>query len=188
VRIIPTRIDGPRLIEPAVHPDGRGFFCETYRREWHEQIGIPAHLRFVQDNHSRSSAGVVRGMHFHVGDGVAKLVRCGRGAVVDVLVDIRRGSPTYGEWEAFELDDESMRVLYAPIGFAHGFCALSETADVIYKQSTYYAPAIERAIAWDDPEIGIEWPRDVELTVSERDGAAPRLAEIAHELPFVYER
>lgn len=186
MRILPARIDGPAVIEPAVHPDGRGFFTETYRRQWHEQIGIPPGVEFVQDNHSRSSRGVVRGMHFHVGDGVAKLVRCGRGAIVDVLVDLRRGSPTYAQWEAFELDDESMRVLYVPIGFAHGFCALSETADVIYKQSAYYDPELERGIAWDDPEVGIQWPSGVELTVSQRDAAAPRLDEIASELPFEY--
>jgi dTDP-4-dehydrorhamnose 3,5-epimerase len=184
VQIIPSRIAGPRLIAPSVHPDGRGFFCETYRREWHEQIGMPSELEFVQDNHSRSARGVVRGMHFHVGQGVAKLVRCGRGAIVDVLVDLRRSSPTYSQWEAFELDDESMRSLYVPIGFAHGFCALSETADVIYKQSTYYAPDIERGIAWNDPDVGIEWPAGIELTVSPRDASAPLLAEIAGELPF----
>lgn len=186
MRTIASRIDGPLLIEPAVHPDGRGFFCETYRRQWHEQLGIPAQLEFVQDNHSRSGQGVVRGMHFHVGHGVAKLVRCGRGAIVDVIVDLRRGSPTYAQWEAFELDGESMRLLYVPIGFAHGFCAISETADVIYKQSTYFEPALERGIAWDDPEIGIQWPAGIELTVSPRDAAAPHLSEIAAELPFEY--
>lgn len=186
MRVFPARIDGPKLIEPTVHPDGRGFFCETYRRQWHEQIGIPDDLEFIQDNHSRSSRGVVRGMHFHVGRGVAKLVRCGRGAVVDVLVDLRRGSPTYGQWEAFELDDESMRVLYVPIGFAHGFCAVSEVADVIYKQSAYYDQELERGIAWDDPEVGIEWPGGIQLTVSARDAEAPRLSDIADELPFEY--
>ncbi|HEY1689696.1 MAG TPA: dTDP-4-dehydrorhamnose 3,5-epimerase [Solirubrobacteraceae bacterium] len=187
MRTLPTHLSGPVLIEPAVHPDGRGFFCETYRREWHAQANIPEDDQFVQDNHSRSSRGVVRGMHFHVGAGVAKLVRCGRGRIADVLVDLRRGSPTYSQWEAFELNDESMRVLYVPIGFAHGFCALSETADVIYKQTAYYDPEIERGIAWNDPEIGIDWPSEIELTVSPRDASAPKLAEIADELPFVYD-
>ena len=100
----------------------------------------------------------MRGMHFHIGAGVAKLVRCARGKIVDVNVDLRKGSPTYGKWEGVELDDVTMRVLYVPIGFAHGFCVLSETADVLYKQTAYYDPAVERGIAWDNPEIGIEWP------------------------------
>jgi dTDP-4-dehydrorhamnose 3,5-epimerase len=126
-------------------------------------------------------------MHFQVGDGVAKLVRCARGRVFDVAVDLRRGSPTYGCWEAVQLDDEGMRELYVPVGFAHGFCALSDVADVVYKQTAYYDPAVERGIAWDDPEVGIDWPLPAEvLTVSERDGAAPMLREIAAELPFAW--
>ena len=139
----------------------------------------------MQDNHSRSAAACCAGMHFQVGDGVAKLVRCARGRILDVAVDLRRGSPTYGQWDAVELDDEGMRELYVPVGFAHGFCVLSDVADVLYKQSAYYDPALERGIAWDDPEIGIEWPLPAdELIVSERDAAAPRLREIADELPF----
>ena len=105
-----------------------------------------------------------------------------------MIVDLRRGSPTYGRWEGFELDDESMHALYVPVGFAHGFCVLSEVADVIYKQTAYYDPAVERGIAWDDPEVAIEWPTEIELIVSDRDAAAPTLREIADELPFVYER
>jgi dTDP-4-dehydrorhamnose 3,5-epimerase len=187
MRSIPTRLPGLTILEPQVFPDERGFFTETYRREWHSDAGIPKEEDFVQDNHSRSSRGVVRGMHFHIGDGVAKLVRCARGRIVDVNVDLRRGSPTYGQWEGVELDDENMRVLYVPVGFAHGFCVLSEVADVLYKQSAYYDPAVERGIAWDDPEIGIEWPLPMEeLIVSERDRQAPRLAEVAAELPFRY--
>ena len=112
-------------------------------------------------------------------------MRCARGAVVDVAVDLRRGSPTYGQWEAVRLDEESMRELYVPVGFAHGFCTISELADVIYKQSAYYDPELERAIAYDDPDVGIEWPLPAqELIVSERDAQAPRLAELASELPF----
>ena len=175
------------MIEPAVHGDERGFFTETYRlrRHWHELGGIPAEEQFVQDNHSRSTRGVVRGMHFQVGAGVAKLVRCARGRILDVAVDLRRGSPTYGRWEGVELDDESMRELYVPVGFAHGFCVLSDVADVIYKQTAYYDPEVERGIAYDDPDVGIEWPLPAsELIVSERDAAAPRLSEIADELPF----
>lgn len=186
MRLIPTTLQGPVLIEPSVFPDERGFFCETYRREWHAEAGIPQSDEFVQDNHSRSGRGVVRGMHFQIGAGVAKLVRCGRGAIVDVLVDLRRGSPTYGEWEAYELDDASMRLLYAPVGFAHGFCVTSEVADVMYKQTAYYDPEVERGIAWDDPEIGVRWPAGLDLSVSPRDASAPRLADVEGELPFVY--
>src|SRR5207237_10650823 len=157
------------------------------RPQWHDQLGIPARELFIQDNHSRSARGVLRGMHFHVGDGLAKLVRCARGRILDVAVDLRRGSPTYGEWEGVQLDDESMRELYVPVGFAHGFCVLSDVADVLYKQTAYYDPAVERSIAWNDPDVGIEWPLPAaELIVSERDSRAPKLAEIAHELPFVY--
>jgi len=184
---IPTRLPGLVILEPAVFPDERGFFCETYRRQWHAEAGIPAQDEFIQDNHSRSARGVVRGMHFHVGPGVAKLVRCARGRVFDVAVDLRKGSPTYGQWEGVELDDEGMRMVYVPVGFAHGFCVLSDVADVLYKQTAYYDPAVECGIAWDDPEIAIQWPLPAgELIVSERDAAAPTLAEIAAELPFRY--
>jgi dTDP-4-dehydrorhamnose 3,5-epimerase len=185
VRVSPTRLAGLLVVEPVVHADERGFFGETYRREWHAELGLGEQELFLQDNHSRSTRGVVRGMHFHIGSGVAKLVRCGRGRILDVAVDLRRGSPTYGRWEGVELDDESMRELYLPVGFAHGFCVLSEVADVLYKQTAYYDPAVERGIAWNDPEVGIEWPLPVEeLIVSERDAKAPRLSEVAEELPF----
>jgi dTDP-4-dehydrorhamnose 3,5-epimerase len=184
---ISTRLPGLTILEPQVFPDERGFFSETYRREWHAEAGIGAAEEFIQDNHSRSSRGVVRGMHFHIGPGVAKLVRCARGRILDVNVDLRRGSPMYGKWEGVELDDENMRVLYVPKGFAHGFCVLSSVADVLYKQTAYYDPAVERGVAWDDPEIAIEWPLpSEELIVSERDRQAPKLAEVADELPFRY--
>lgn len=187
MQIVPTRIQGPRLIQPRALADERGFFAETYRQSLHDEMGIPAADRFVQDNHSRSSRGVVRGMHFQVGAGVAKLVRCARGRILDVVVDLRRGSPSYGEWEGFELDDQSLRMAYVPVGFAHGFCVLSEVADVVYKQTLYYDSGVERGIAWDDPDIAIGWPLPAaELLVSERDRAAPRLSEIAAELPFEY--
>jgi dTDP-4-dehydrorhamnose 3,5-epimerase len=178
-----TRLEGPILLLPTVHGDERGFFQETYRRSVYTELGIPD--EFVQDNHSRSRHGIVRGMHFQVGRGMSKLVRCARGAIVDVLVDLRRGSPTFGEWEPFELSDENHHQLYCPIGFAHGFCVTSETADVMYKCDAYYDESIERGIKYDDPDIGIEWP-DVPLIPSERDANAPRLAEIADELPFEY--
>jgi dTDP-4-dehydrorhamnose 3,5-epimerase len=175
------------LIQPSVFGDERGFFVETYRCSRHEEMGIPVGDEFIQDNHSRSSRGVVRGMHFHVGAGVAKLLRCGHGRIFDVVVDLRRGSPSYGEWEGFELDDVRMRELYVPVGFAHGFCVLSEVADVLYKQTAYYDPRIERGIAWDDPDVGVRWPLpEDELIVSDRDAEAPRLSEIAAELPFEF--
>lgn len=188
MQIVATRIQGPKLIAPRAHGDERGFFVETYRRAAHAQMGIPESDRFVQDNHSRSSRGVVRGMHFQVGAGVAKLVRCARGRILDVVVDLRRGSPSYGEWEAFELDDVSLHLLYVPVGFAHGFCVLSDVADVIYKQTAYYDASLERGIAWNDPEVAIDWPLPVEeLLVSERDGQAPPLSALAAELPFRYD-
>jgi len=180
-----TRLVGPMLITPEAHPDERGFFQETYRRNAYADLGI--HDEFVQDNHSRSLYGVVRGMHFQVGAGLAKLVRCARGAILDVVVDIRRGSPTFGEWEAFELTDENLHQVYCPVGFAHGFCVLSEQADVLYKQTAYYDGALERGIAYDDPDVAIAWPADIELTPSARDASAPLLREIEPELPFLYE-
>ena len=178
-----TRLEGPILIRPLVHGDARGFFHETYRRDAYAELGIAD--EFVQDNHSRSRHGIVRGMHFQIGRGQSKLVRCGHGAVMDVVVDLRRGSPTFGDWEGFELSDENLHQLYCPIGFAHGFCVVSDSADVIYKCDAYYDQSIERGIRYDDPDVGIEWP-DVELVPSERDARAPRLAEVADELPFEY--
>ena len=180
-----TRLDGPILIEPRVIGDERGFFCETYRRGVFGELGIPEEM--VQDNHSRSGRGIVRGMHFQIGGGAAKLVRCARGAIVDVMVDIRRGSPTFGEWEAFRLDEDNMRSVYCPVGFAHGFCVVSDVADVMYKQSNYYADATERGIAYNDPDVAIEWPLPVEeLVPSQRDATAPLLRDIEAELPFIY--
>src|ERR671914_986287 len=154
MRRLETRLEGPILIEPVVHGDERGFFQETYRENVYAELGI--HDDFVQDNHSRSKRGIVRGLHFQVGNGMSKLVRCARGAIVDVVVDLRRGSPTFGEWESFELDEENLHQLYCPVGFAHGFCVTSEIADVMYKVDAYYDDATERGIKYDDPEIGIE--------------------------------
>lgn len=181
MRVIPSRIAGPVLLEPQVFGDDRGFFVETFRSDAWREAGVDA--EFVQDNHSRSRRGTLRGMHFQTSPGQAKLVRCARGAIVDVIVDLRRGSPTFGEWEAFELDDVAMRQLFVPVGFAHGFCVTSEMADVAYKCSNYYDPATEAGIAYDDPAVGIIWP-DVERIVSERDARAPRLADVADSLPF----
>jgi dTDP-4-dehydrorhamnose 3,5-epimerase len=183
MRLLETRLDGPLLVEPVIHRDERGFFHETYRRDAYAELGI--HEDFVQDNHSRSAHGIVRGMHFQVGRGMTKLVRCARGAIFDVVVDLRRGSPTYADWEAFDLSDENLHQLYCPVGFAHGFCVTSDEADVMYKCDAYYDVSIERGIRYNDPEIGIRWP-DLELIPSERDAAAPLLSEIADELPFTY--
>jgi dTDP-4-dehydrorhamnose 3,5-epimerase len=163
------------LLEPTVHGDPRGFFVETYRASVLSELGIRE--QWLQDNHSRSSLGVLRGMHFQ--RGMAKLVRCGRGAILDVLVDIRPGSASFGRWEGYELDDETHRLLYVPEGFAHGFCVLSETADVIYKSSTYYDPARESGFRYDDPQVGIEWPHGTAHRTSERDRTAPYLADLS---------
>ena len=172
---IETRLDGLVLVEPRVHGDSRGFLVETYRAEDWAAAGIDC--EFVQDNHSRSVRGVLRGMHFQSSPGQAKLVRCAGGRIFDVAVDIRPGSPTFGQWEGHELDDERHRQLFVPAGFAHGFCVLSQSAEVIYKLSNYYDPATEAGFAWNDPAVGIDWPTD-EPQVSERDSSAPLLAEL----------
>ena len=182
MRVLETRLGGPLLLAPATHGDARGFFLESYRANLWAEHGVGE--TFVQDNHSRSARGVLRGMHLSIGAGQAKLVRVARGRIMDVIVDIRRESPTFGNWESFELDDEHAHQLYIPIGFAHGFCVLSEVADVTYKCSTYHDPAIERGFHYADPDVAIQWPAQMELIVSGRDREAPMLHEIAHELPF----
>jgi dTDP-4-dehydrorhamnose 3,5-epimerase len=182
MRQLETRLDGPILLAQTVHGDGRGFFLESYRANVWERHGVSD--TFVQDNHSRSARGVLRGMHFSIGAGQAKLVRCARGRILDVVVDLRRASPTYGEWEALELDDERAHQLFIPVGFAHGFCVLSEIADVTYKCSTYYDGTLERGFRYNDPEVGIDWPQDIVLLVSERDSSAPTFRKIENELPF----
>ena len=180
MELIPTRLEGPLLIEPRVFPDNRGFFAETFRSNVFADFGITEPM--VQQNHSRSSYGAVRGMHFHIGDGVSKLVRCVRGEILDVLVDIRRSSPTFGQWEAFPLDGEALRILYAPIGFAHGFCTLTDDTLVAYKVDARHAPEADGGLPWNDPAFGIPWPAPAPL-LSERDrGHAPFAA---FETPFV---
>ena len=180
---LPTRLEGPVLLAPPVHGDERGFFQETYREDVWEAHGVRPTHPFVQDNHSRSRRGTVRGIHFQTHPGQGKLVRCARGKVWDVVVDLRRGSPTFGEWEAVELDDLTGAQLWIPVGFGHGFCVLSDVADFVYKCTAYYDPATEAGIRFDDPDVGIVWP-DVEMLLSERDRVAPRLSEIADSLPF----
>jgi dTDP-4-dehydrorhamnose 3,5-epimerase len=176
-----TRLAGLALLAPTVHGDERGFFMETYRAETWSAQGVPT--EFVQDNHSRSRRGTLRGIHFQTHPGQGKLVRVARGRVYDVAVDLRRGSPTFGRWEGFELDDERGHQLWIPVGFGHGFCVLSDVADFVYKCTAYFDPATEAGIRFDDPDVGIVWP-DVELLYSERDRTAPRLSEIADSLPF----
>ena len=181
-----THLDGPILVKPRVFGDERGFFAETYRRSLAGELGITEEM--LQDNHSRSSRNIVRGMHYQIGEGTSKLVRCARGAIFDVVVDIRKGSPTFGQWEGHELSDDNMLALYVPVGFAHGFCVLSDVADVIYKQSNYFDEATDRGISYRDPEVGIEWPVPLEdLIPSARDAQAPTLAEVESELPFSYQ-
>ncbi len=176
-----TRLEGTVLLEPQVHGDDRGFLVETFSADAWRELGVD--VDFVQDNHSRSRGGILRGLHFQTTPGQAKLVRCLRGRIWDVAVDLRRDSPTYGQWEGYELDDDLHRQFFVPVGFAHGFCVLSEVADVHYKLSSTYAPETEAGIAWDDPQVAVEWPV-AEPQVSQRDATAPRLAEIADDLPF----
>ena len=173
-----TGLDGIVLIEPTVHGDERGFLVETFRENALAELGID--VEFVQDNHSRSSGRVLRGIHMQRGQ--AKLVRCPRGRIWDVAVDLRPDSPTYRRWEGHELDGETHRQLFIPAGFGHGFCLLSDEADVIYRLSTYYDPGLETGVAWNDPEIGIVWPID-DPVLSERDRTAPNLADVAATLP-----
>ncbi len=181
--VLETRLEGLALLAPAVHGDERGFFVETYREEAWSAAGVTG--PFVQDNQSRSRRGTVRGIHFQASPGQGKLVRCARGTVWDVVVDLRRGSETFGEWEAVELDDTRGHQLWIPVGFGHGFCVLSQTADFVYKCTNYYDAATEAGISFDDPAVGIEWPLPrEELLFSDRDRDAPALAELADELPF----
>jgi dTDP-4-dehydrorhamnose 3,5-epimerase len=175
ITVLETTIGGVKLLQPQVHRDVRGFFVESYSERELAAIGITE--RFVQANHSRSRRNVVRGLHYQLPPGQTKLVGVVRGTIWDVVVDIRRGSPSYGSWESFVLDDDERRLLYVPVGFAHGFCVRSEVADVTYQVSHYYEPGLERGVAWNDPQIGIDWPVDDPL-VSERDQANPRLEAI----------
>ena len=178
---LPTRLEGLVLIEPEVYGDERGFMLESFNRERWAELGVE--VEFVQHNHSRSVRGTLRGLHFQTHPGQAKLVRCPRGEIFDVAVDLRRGSPTYGEWEGYVLDDDAHRQLFVPVGFGHGFAVLSEEADVAYQVSSYYDPATEKGIAWDDPDVGVDWEVNAPL-LSERDKSAPKLAEVRDELPF----
>lgn len=180
---IETNLPDVILIKPKVFPDQRGFFMESYHEQKLAELGITQ--SFVQDNHSRSSRGVLRGLHYQLGKPQAKLVRVSSGRVVDVAVDIRRGSPTFGRWTSAELSADNHLMLFAPEGFAHGFLVLSEQADFLYKCSNFYDQEQERGILWNDPEIGIEWPlAGLTPSLSPRDAANPALNLVAaHDLP-----
>lgn len=168
------------LVTPDVHADERGFFLETYHREKYRRGGIDA--EFVQDNHSRSRRGILRGLHAQRARPQGKLVRAVEGEIWDVAVDVRRGSPTFGRWVAATLSAESFRQLWVPPGFLHGFCVTSEVAQVEYKCTALYDRDDELAVAWDDPEIAIDWPV-AEPTLSAKDAAAPRLSTLDELLP-----
>lgn len=174
MKIRTTEIPGVLLIEPRVFRDERGFFLETFREAELVAAGVAPNL--VQDNHSRSTKGTIRALHFQISPGQPKLVRCARGSVFDVVVDLRRSSPTFKRSYCIDLSDENHLQLYIPVGLAHGFCVTSDVADFVYRCGSYYDPATERGIAWDDPELAIPWP--VERPVlSARDRANPTLAE-----------
>jgi len=179
-----TALAGVTLVTPRRFGDHRGFFAETYSRRIFGEHGIE--LEFVQDNHSLSAqVGTVRGLHFQAPPRAqAKLVRCGRGAIFDVAVDIRRGSPSYGEWVGYELSAENSRQMLIPAGFAHGFVTLLPDSEIIYKCSDYYAPETEGSVRWNDPDIAIAWPLSGEAVLSAKDAVAPFLAEIGS--PFIW--
>jgi dTDP-4-dehydrorhamnose 3,5-epimerase len=168
------KLPGLRLITPDVFGDARGFVLESYSEPRYLAAGVEC--RFVQDTHSRSLNGTLRGLHYQSTPGQAKLLRVGTGRIFDVAVDIRPDSPTFGQWEGVTLDAETHEQLFLPVGFAHGFCVLSETADVLYKVSTVYDPKTECTLRWDDPEIGVTWPLESPL-LSARDRAGESFAE-----------
>ena len=171
-----TALPEVKLLEPRVFGDDRGFFLESWNAATFADAGID--VSFVQDNHSRSARGVLRGLHYQIVEPQGKLVRVVSGAVFDVAVDIRRSSPNFGRWTGHELSAANKHLLWVPPGFAHGFVTLSEAADFLYKCTTLYAPAHDRGIAWNDPAIGIDWPIDTAPTLSAKDAAAPLLADV----------
>ncbi|HUP47766.1 MAG TPA: dTDP-4-dehydrorhamnose 3,5-epimerase [Thermoanaerobaculia bacterium] len=174
--VIKSPLPDVLILQPRVFADDRGFFLETYNALRFREAGLPE--EFVQDNHSRSRRGVLRGLHYQEPNGQGKLVRCSRGAVWDVAVDIRVGSPAFGKSFGLELSEENRTILWIPPGFAHGFCATVDESDVIYKCTTLYDAAAERGIAWNDPDLGIAWPVATPL-LSPKDAAAPRLKDAA---------
>lgn len=180
MKITATELPEVLLIEPDVFGDSRGFFIETWHREKYADQGLD--VDFVQDNHSRSSKGVLRGLHYQLEQPQGKLVRVVSGAVLDVAVDVRKGSPTFGRWVSAELTEENQHQLYIPPGFAHGFCVLTDSADFLYKCSDFYAPQYECGILWNDPDIGIDWPGS-DFKISAKDAKNSCLKEMNEQLP-----
>jgi len=178
MKIIETHLPGVIVFEPKVFGDKRGFFLETYREDVLQQAGLD--VTFVQDNHSRSAQGVLRGLHYQMKQTQGKLVRVTSGSVFDVAVDVRQGSPTFAQWFGTQLDEKSMRMMYVPPGYAHGFLVLSQSADFLYKCTDYYHPESEQGIAWDDPDIGIDWPIS-EISLSDKDKNNVLLKNQTHE-------
>ncbi len=182
MKVIPTAIPDLLIIEPKVFGDDRGFFYESYNQKTFEHVtlspcGTGLDVQFVQDNHSLSVKNVLRGLHYQIQQPQGKLVRVVQGAVFDVAVDIRRSSPTFGQHVALELSAENKRMLWVPTGFAHGFMVISETAEFLYKTTNYYAPEFERCLAWNDPDIAIQWPLNGEPMLSAKDRDGQRLAQ-----------
>lgn len=170
MKAISGKLNGVILIEPDVYPDSRGFFLESYSKKKYEQIGI--RCEFIQDNHSASTKGTLRGMHWQVNSVQSKLVRVILGEVLDVIVDIRKDSPTFGRWEGFHLSAENKKQLFVPVGFAHSYFVISDYAEFLYKCDSYYSPKDERGFIWNDPNIGIKWPTNNPV-LSERDTKQP---------------
>ena len=177
MKVTPTSIPDVLVIEPKVFGDARGFFYESFNQQAFKQA-TGLNLNFVQDNHSRSTKGVLRGLHYQIQQPQGKLVRVVRGAVFDVAVDIRKSSATFGQWVGMELSEENHKQLWIPAGFAHGFMVTSESAEFLYKTTDYYAPEHERCIAWDDSTIGIKWPSDQQPNLSIKDQLGLRLYEV----------
>ena len=180
MKLVPTTLDGVMILEPRVFRDERGFFLETFNAG--ALAGTPLETTFVQDNHSRSTKGVLRGLHYQLKNPQGKLVRVIRGSIFDVAVDIRVGSPNFGRWTGVQLDDENLRSLWIPPGFAHGFCVLSDEVDVVYKCTTHYDAADDRGVAWNDSRIGIDWPVS-DPVISEKDRKWVGLSETRADLP-----
>ena len=181
MKVIETALPGVLIIEPKVFGDARGFFLETFHKQRYEEVGIPGEqLEFVQDNHSRSVKGVLRGLHFQLENPQGKLVSAGTGSVYDVAADVNPDSPTFGTWVGVELTEENHRQLWIPPGYAHGFCVLSDIADFQYKCTALYHPQSDSGVAWDDPQLDIHWPIENPL-LSEKDMALPKLSDAKRE-------
>lgn len=176
MKVVPTAIPDVLIIEPRVFGDARGFFFESFnQRAFNKAVGQD--VQFVQDNHSRSTRGVLRGLHYQIQQPQGKLVRVVQGSVFDVAVDVRKSSPTFGHWVGVELTETNHRQLWVPVGFAHGFVVTSDTADFLYKTTDYYAPEFERCVAWNDPAIGVQWPLDKVPQLSAKDTAGQFLVD-----------